>query len=56
MDVGYDGYDITGSSKTRAVIYYEYVCGGKCSAGEIMRMQLIEGRWKLLRTVTRWQS
>ncbi|MBT1708387.1 hypothetical protein KK062_09140 [Fulvivirgaceae bacterium PWU5] len=41
---------------TRAAIYYEYMCGTKCGSGEIVLLQLIEGRWKIIRAVKRWDS
>lgn len=45
-----------GKDNKRVAVYYEYTCGLKYGIGEIVILKLAEGKWKIIKTLTCWQS
>ena len=43
-------------NKTKGVLYYEYMCGGKCGMGEIILVELVEEHWKIKEVHQLWIS
>lgn len=44
------------SDKTKALLYYEFICGGKCGKGEIILIQYINERWTIKNVLQLWIS
>jgi hypothetical protein len=44
------------SDQTKGLLYYEFMCGGKCGKGEIILVQYINERWTIKNVIQLWIS
>lgn len=44
------------NDKTKGLLYYEFMCGGKCGKGEIILVQYINERWTIKNVIQLWIS
>jgi len=44
------------NNKTKGLLYYEFMCGGKCGKGEIILVQYMNERWTINNIIQLWIS
>jgi hypothetical protein len=45
-----------GDDGTKAVLYYDYACGGKCGVGKILFVAWESGGWRIVKMKDLWES
>lgn len=47
---------ILNKEKTKGLLYYEFICGGKCGMGELVEFEKVNKRWRIKNTHQFWIS
>jgi hypothetical protein len=47
---------VMNDDQTKAILYFEFMCGGKCGFGEILMIEKIESHWSIQNQIQLWIS
>jgi len=40
----------------KAILFYEFVCGPKCGVGEVVLLEKVKGKWRIVTYKRIWDS